>query len=78
MTNATRAAAPASLWAAAAAIVVLVLTGTGCLSRRVQVPEGRQNSEDVTAARDVVQEVTIPPLDAAAPVQTETATFALG
>jgi hypothetical protein len=78
MTDLIKTQAPASLALAGACILVLVLTVAGCLPPRGQPQPSRERNEELTATRDRVQEITIPPLDAAAPTETETATFALG
>ena len=78
MTDLIKTQAPASLALAGACILVLVLTMTGCLPPRGQPQPSQERNEELTATRDRVLEITIPPLDAAAPTETETATFALG
>jgi hypothetical protein len=58
-----------------AVICIPVLTTVGCAPPQ---PQPQVSEEKTEATREIVQEVTIPALDAAAPSRTETATFALG
>jgi hypothetical protein len=54
---------------------ILVSAAAGCLPPQ---PQAQVNEEDMAATRELLQKITIPKLDAAVPVLTETATFALG
>jgi len=65
-------AAPLLLVAAAC---VLVLALAGCVPAQ---PQAQMSGEDMATTVELVQGITIPKLDGAAPGRTETATFALG
>jgi len=78
VTDPPKMTAPIPLLVAGAAILLLVLAVAGCTPPQGHLADSGWKDEDMKATRDIVQEITIPPLDAAAPTQTETATFALG
>jgi len=58
-----------------------VLLGIGLLALAigaVVIGSRKEDKEMLVERQEMVGEVAIPPLDAAAPVKTETATFAMG
>ena len=59
----------------AVAACILLLAVVGCTPPQSQV---QMSGEDMATTGEVVQEITIPVLDSAAPSRTETATLAMG
>jgi hypothetical protein len=59
-------------------IGVLALGLVGGLFLLLNPTEGDENRMTTTVTTDPVAETTIPPIDATAPTEVETATFALG
>jgi hypothetical protein len=58
--------------------VALLVLAAACLPPRGYPQERQHEVQESPGAMGAVREVTIPPLDASAPSNTETATFALG
>jgi len=73
MVRRVKSSAAVLLLLAAACFFVLLLAG--CVPPQ---PQAEESDEDMPTTRELVQEITIPSLDGAAPDRTETATFALG
>jgi len=66
---------PAAPFVLVAAVCILLLAVAACVPPQ---PQGWVSEEDMGTTGELVQEITIPKLDSAAPSRTETATFALG